>query len=60
MTEQNQTPVDVDDTEGHLHLRPAEGTEGYQGTEDDTHGHARARDDDDGDGDTEGHSAKAF
>jgi len=67
MTEQNQTPTDTDDTEGHVHLRPAEDTGGYHGTEDDTHGHhymrndtsddtsghMRARDDDEDD--TEGH-----
>ena len=57
MTEQNQAPADADDTEGHVHPRPAEDTEGYHGTEDDTHGHARARDDD-RDDDAKGHVAK--
>jgi hypothetical protein len=57
MTEHNQTPADADDTEGHLHLRPPEDTEGYQGTEDDTHGHVRTRNDD-SDDDAEGHVAK--
>jgi hypothetical protein len=49
MTEQNQTPADIDDTTGHGRVRDDDDT-------DDTTGHARARDDDDTD-DTEGHQS---
>jgi hypothetical protein len=52
MTEQTPFTTGTDDTEGHVHMRPAEDTDGYRGTEDDTYGHRILVD---GEDDTEGH-----
>jgi hypothetical protein len=54
VTEQNQTPADVDDAEGHIYPQSAED---YRRNEDTTRGRARARDDVDDTDDTEGHQS---
>jgi|HubBroStandDraft_1064217.scaffolds.fasta_scaffold1410968_2 hypothetical protein len=48
MTEQNLTPDEIDDTEGH----------GYKKDEDDTEGHGYKKDEDEDKDDTEGHGYK--
>jgi hypothetical protein len=54
MTEQNQTPADVDDAEGHIYPQSAED---YRRTEDATRGRARARGDVEDTDVTEGHQS---